>query len=209
MRVPIWNKPSGGILTQITWTWQGLFCKLLHGGLTSTSVRACLPHSCLCFAKLLVITQFSQNKNLARPISVPAPPSHVPSPSQLPAGLSPASNPSFTQHQQPWSRLLWLEGSGIQEQVAVTHWVGVQIQHSHHRDELLCAGTQQNLQQSSAGNQNLNTRGQKHMASRRCCELSCCIPSSKEIKEWILHFDLCWPPASAWNTWVKSAQVWL
>lgn len=209
MRALIWNKPLGGIRTQITWTWQGLFCKLLHGGLTSTLVRAWLPHSCLCFALLLVITQFPQSKNLARPVSGPAPPSDapcgVPSPSQFP-GLSPASNPSFTQHQQPWSttcydqkvqeyrnRQLWHAGWECKFGIPITG------------EELLCAGTQQNLQQSSAGNYNLHTRGQKHMASRRCCELSCCIPSSNEIKEWILRFHLCWPPASAWNTWARSA----
>lgn len=141
-----------------------------------------------------MITQFSQSKNLAGLVSVPAPPSDapcgLPPPSQLqhgchllqiPASLS-TSSPEATCYDQ-------------KVEAAVTHWVGVQIQHSHHRDELLCAGTQQNLKQLSAGNRNLHTRGQKHMASRRCWELSCCIPSSKETKEWILHFDLCWPPA--------------
>lgn len=96
------------------WTWQGLFCKLSQGGLTSTLeselashivifalqsswwslsfLRARIWPDCQCSCS-------SQRCTLWTSFSLTAP-----------AWLSPSSDPSLTQHQQPWSHLLWSEG---------------------------------------------------------------------------------------------------
>lgn len=211
MRVPIWNKPSGGILNQIMWTWQGLFCKLLHWGLTSTLVRACLSHSCLCFAKLLVITQFSQNKNLAGPVSVLLLPAM-----HLVVFLLPhSSQQGFHLLQIPASLSTSSPGAACYEQK-------VQEYRNNHCDTLggstnsafpsqgraLCRRTAKLAAivcwESEPSHQGTEAHGIQEMLWAILLR-----PIFKGDQGMVSSLWSCWPPASAWNTWVKSAQVWL